>query len=186
MDQLYSVIAIFASYFFAGLMVLIVFRAFRATMFDNRRAKVLRSWSPETGCVGELLINPGGKKRLSALIPKEGVLGRSAKADIRLKYKDVSPMHAHIEQREGGLLIRPLGRARIALGEGAFTGEQLFAQDGDVLMIGKQRLLIVLFDPAAKKAAQKKPAPAQSAEPYDDPDDDPFFDEERLWQEETK
>lgn len=189
--EMYTLLAMFARYFFAGLMVVVVFRAWRITIKDNRRAKVLRDWSPETGCVGELLVNPENKRRQVHPIPREGVLGSSRKADIRVKYKDVLPMHAHIEEREGGLLIRPLGRAKVALGKGLFTGEQLFAKDGDMLNIGKQKMMIVLFEPGAP--AEETPPEierirplkgARTAAPEDDYDE--FFDEEKLWQDDGK
>jgi hypothetical protein len=53
--------------------------------------------------------------------------------------------HAHFELREGGLLMKPMGRAELKVG-GGFTGEAVFLQDGDVLTIGKLQLMLVLFD----------------------------------------
>lgn len=200
-SEMYTLIALAARYWFAGLMLLIVFRAWRVTVVDNRRARILREWTPETGCVGEMLINPGGKRRLRVPIPQEGVLGSSRKADIRIKYAGVLPMHAHIEQRRGGLLVRPLGKATVALGEGAFTGDTLFARDGDVLLIGKLRLLVVLFEPDAQEEdagdeedaaffpdekARDLPAPGEDAQEDAGEDYDEFFDEDALWGKDRK
>lgn len=147
--EMYEILSLLARYFFAGLMVVIVFRAWRITVRDNRRAKVLRDWSPETGCVGQLVLGGGGKDPEILPIPREGVLGSSRRADIPIRAKGVLPEHAHVEARQGGLLIRPLGRAQVALGKGEVTGEQLFAQDGDRLTFGDVKALVVLFDPAA-------------------------------------
>lgn len=191
--EMYTILSMLARYFFAGLMVLIVIRAWRATIVDSRRAKQLREWSPKTGCVGELIVNPGQKRRHAIPVPKEGVLGSARKSDIRIKLKDILPSHAHIEQREGGLLIRPLGKAQIALGNEGFTGEQLFARDGDILTIGKHKLMLVMFEPTPEPAftetarhktikrngAQKVPSESINK-------NDEFFQEETLWPDEKK
>lgn len=184
--EVYSLLAYAARYWFCALMLLIVFRALRATVVDNRRARVLRAWTDVTGCIGEFVVNPGGKRRVSHPVPREGALGSSHKADICLRYKDVQRMHAHVEQREGGLLVTPLGDAKIAL-DGGLTGEALFLRDGDVLRIGSLRLMLVLFEaPSAIEAeedelffpdeAPQKRLAAPKREPYDE-----FFDEEALW-----
>ncbi len=162
-SEMYEILSLLARYFFAGLMVLIVYRGWRITVRDNRRAKVLRDWSPETGCVGQLVIGAGKKARQTLLpIPREGVLGSSRRADIVIRDKGVLPEHAHVESREGGLLIRPLGRAQMALGKGDLTGGQLFAQDGDVLTLGDIKALVVLFEPGEKPLA---PPEKPGAEP---------------------
>lgn len=154
-QDMYNILALIARYFFAALMVLIVIRGWRMTIRDNRRAKWLREQSPETSAVGQLIINPGNKRRQLVSITSEGVLGSSRKADIRVKYKDILPLHAHIEAREGALLVRPLGQGRLALGDGEPSTEPLVARDGDVIRIGKQRLLVVLFEAAAPSFADE-------------------------------
>ena len=192
-NDMYTILAMFFSYFFAALMLVIVFRAWRITVTDNRRAKLLRRWSSETGCIGQFLVNPGGKRQNALPILRECVLGSGRKADIRVKLKDVRKLHAHIEEREGGLLIRPLGKARLALGSGEPAGEQLFARDGDTLSIGRQRFLIVLFEPRNARAAQPGDTLYDESDPAFYPESaypermpeaaqgDDFFDEERLW-----
>ncbi|MEA5067194.1 MAG: FHA domain-containing protein, partial [Eubacteriales bacterium] len=123
--ELYTLIAMAARYWFCALMVLIAFRAWRITVVDNRRAALLRAWSPETGCIGEFVINPGRTKRqLSVPVPREGVLGSSRRADVRVSGKDVARFHLTLEQREGGLLVRPCGKNRAVLNE-AHTGDML-------------------------------------------------------------
>ena len=161
--ELYTLIAMAARYWFCGLMVLIAFRAWRITVVDNRRAALLRAWSPETGCIGEFVINPGRTKRqLSVPVPREGVLGSSRRADVRIPGKDVARFHLTLEQREGGLLVRPSGKNRVVLNE-SHTGDMLFMRDGDTLTIGKTKLLLVVFDPES------------ADEPLDD------FADEVLW-----
>ncbi len=115
------------------------------TVADNRRARLLRGWMGQTGCVGEWIANPGGKKRVSYPSPREGVLGSAGKADVRIRHRDMARAHAHFELREGGLVIKPMGRAQLSVGGGP-TGDAVFLRDGEVLDIGKLRLMLVLFD----------------------------------------
>ena len=144
-SDLYALIALAARYWFVALIAVLLFRGWRMTVADNRRAKLLREWMGQTGCVGELIANPGAKRHASYPIPREGVLGSARNADVRIRHRDVRRAHAHFELREGGLLLKPLGRAELKVGAG-FTGEAVFLQDGDVLTIGRLHLMLVLFD----------------------------------------
>ena len=144
-SDLYALIALAARYWFVALIVALLFRGWRMTVADNRRAKLMREWMGQTGCVGELILNPGSKKRVSYPLPREGVLGSAVSADVRIRHRDIERAHAHFELREGGLLMKPMGRAALSVG-GGFTGESVFLEDGDVLTIGKLQLMLVLFD----------------------------------------
>ncbi len=144
-SDLYALIALAARYWFVALIAVLLFRGWRMTVADNRRAKLLREWMGQTGCVGELIANPGAKRHASYPIPREGVLGSARNADVRIRHRDLRRAHAHFELREGGLLLKPLGRAELKVG-GGFTGDAVFLQDGDVLTIGRLQLMLVLFD----------------------------------------
>ena len=144
-SELYALIALAARYWFVALIVVLLFRGWRMTVLDNRRAKLIREWMGQTGCVGEWIANPGSKKRVSYPIPREGVLGSGRSADVRIRHRDLKRAHAHFELREGGLLVRPLGSALLAVG-GGHTGEAVFLQNGDVLTVGNLELMLVLFD----------------------------------------
>jgi predicted component of type VI protein secretion system len=144
-SDLYALIALAARYWFVALIAVLLFRGWRMTVADNRRAKLLREWMGQTGCVGELIANPGAKRHTSYPIPREGVLGSARNADVRIRHRDLRRAHAHFELREGGLLLKPLGRAELKVG-GGFTGDAVFLQDGDVLTIGRLQLMLVLFD----------------------------------------
>ena len=48
----YEILALAMRYVFAGLMALIVLRAWRLTAVDSGRAKKLRRLSPDTGIIG--------------------------------------------------------------------------------------------------------------------------------------
>jgi len=174
-SDLYALVALAARYWFVALIVIILFRGWRMTVADNRRAKLLRAWMGQTGCVGEWIVNPGSKKRASYPIPREGVLGSGRSADVRIRHRDVRRAHAHFELREGGLLIRPLGRAQLSVGSG-HTGEAVFLQDGDVLTIGRLKLMLALFETPAE---EDEPDEWFEVESVDSPDDEgeDFYDE---------
>lgn len=173
-SELYALVALAARYWFVALIVIILFRGWRMTVADNRRAKLLRAWMGQTGCVGEWIANPGSKKRVSYPIPREGVLGSGRSADVRIRHRDVRRAHAHFELREGGLLVRPLGRAQLSVGSG-HTGEAVFMQDGDVLTIGRLQLMLVLFEAPAE---EDEPDEWFEVDPDDSLDDDEdYYDE---------
>jgi len=175
-SDLYALIALAARYWFVALIVALLFRGWRMTVADNRRAKLLREWMGQTGCVGELILNPGSKKRVSYPIPREGVLGSGFSADVRIRHRDVRRAHAHFELREGGLLMKPLGRAELAVG-GGFTGAAVFLRDGDVLTVGKLQLMLVLFDAPAEEeedAGDEWFEAESDAAPEDDATDEPY------------
>ena len=159
-SELYAIVALAARYWFAALILLAAARAWRMTVRDNRRTKLLRDGSPEAGCVGQFVVGPGrGKKQTAVPVPREGVLGASRRADIWIKGRDIRRFHFSFEARPGGLLVRPRPRAQVVL-NGEFTGEKLFVRDGDTLTLGATKLLLVLFQ----------------ADPPDEP-----FDEEHIW-----
>jgi len=96
--NLYELIAIGARYLFAAIMVIIVIRAWKITIIDSRRAGRLRRLSPETGVCGEFLVMTGsGKVRDGMRFPviREGLIGSSRKADIRLRSRDIHRTHAN-------------------------------------------------------------------------------------------
>ena len=172
-SDLYALISLAARYWFVALIVVLLFRGWRMTVADNRRAKLLREWMGQTGCVGELILNPGSKKRVSYPIPREGVLGSAVSADVRIRHRDMQRAHAHFELREGGLLMKPMGRAELKVG-GGFTGEAVFLEDGDVLTIGKLQLMLVLFDAPAEEEEEDQWFEVEPGDPEDGEADEPY------------
>lgn len=172
-SELYTIVSMAARYWFAALMLILVFRAWRVTTIDNRRARVLRDWTPETGCIGQFVITTGEKRKRTVKlpIPREGMLGSSPRADVLIRSRELNRYHAHIEQREGGVLLRLQGNARATL-NGKDVGDTLFLRDGDVLGIGRMRLTTVLFDPSDMEPTDP---------PVDPMEEDPFLDEDLLW-----
>jgi len=148
----YALFSMGMRYWFVAIAAIIVFRAWRATVRDTRRARVLRAWAPDTGAIGEIVVIGGGKgvrKGSRIPVPKEGLLGASRRSDVRLKHPQVRRYHAHIEQRENGVLMETIGKAEIWLG--GRTGRKLLLRDGDRFMIGPLSLMFVLYSPGEEK-----------------------------------
>ena len=183
--ELYSIAALGMRYVFCGLALVIVFRAWRITVVDNRRARILRMIMPEVASVGEFIASGGivGKQRIRYLIPREGIIGASGGADISIRHPNVHRKHAFFELREGGLLIRPLRDSRITLENGTNI-QQLILRDGDTVMLGQLKLTLVLFD-ASKRSRETKTVRNEAEWPYDENNEirtDEFFEEEAPWQ----
>ena len=114
-DGLYEILALAARYFFAGLFLLIVLRAWRVTVRDARRARKLRRLSPQTGLSGELVVLEGeGRARRGMRYPviREGTLGSARSADVRVRHPSVRPRHARFELTEEGLALTAVYPAR--------------------------------------------------------------------------
>ena len=116
-DGLYEILALAARYFFAGLFLLIVLRAWRVTVRDARRARKLRRLSPQTGLSGELVVLEGeGRARRGMRYPviREGTLGSARSADVRVRHPSVRPRHARFELTEEGLSLTAVSGAKPA------------------------------------------------------------------------
>ena len=194
----YELIALAARYWFAGVALLIVIRAWRCTVQDNRRAKVLRDWTPETGCVGELIALTGGKKfkkgeRFPVL--RESVLGSGRNADIRIPHPSIQQAHIHMELREGGMLARGMQNAEFSL-PGQGNVRKMLLRDGMEFTVGTVRLMLVLYDAQAQdnpdsfeefepRSGQVSPPQRREApetQPQPQPQDSEFED---FWEDDT-
>ena len=56
----YTLLSMGMRYWFVAIAAIIVLRAWRATIRDTRRARVLRAWAPDTGAIGEIVVLAGG------------------------------------------------------------------------------------------------------------------------------
>lgn len=168
---LYEIIALAARYLFAALMVLIVIRAWKITIVDSRRAAMLRRMSPETGVCGEFLILTGnGKVRDGMRFPviREGMIGSSGKADVRLRANGVHRTHAYFEFTKKGLRLRDHASARIYNARGEAKRELLLG-DGAKITIGSVEMMLILT------VAVDTPAEAPREGLFDIPDDSPVL-----------
>ena len=195
---MYERLALWMRYFFALLAVLFVVRAWVITVRDNRRARVLRAWLPETGTIGEWLVlgAPGGQERKNARYPilNEGTIGSSRRCDVRLVYPDVLREHAYFAATETGLRVRPVGEAPLCVESqvgGVYHPADGYVDmaDGDVLVLGGLRMMLTLFDaprpareapPPSPQRARTRRAPAEEEELFAGEEDygagsDPFL-----------
>jgi len=165
-DQgVYEIIALAARYAFAALMALIVLRAWRLTIVDSRRAQTLRRLQPETGISGELIVLEGdGQARRGMRYPviREGMIGSSRGADVRVRNGSVRRKHAWFQLTAEGLLLRAREDAPIRDRHGRRMREMLL-RDGDVFELGRVRLMLVLTESTAD-------APGEDEDGYIDVD----------------
>ena len=183
-QNLYELVALAARYLFAALMVLIVARAWRITIVDSRRAKTLRRLSPETGISGELIVMAGdGKARRGMRYPviREGLIGTSREADIRIRHSSVRRRHAYFQLTPEGLEVRSHGGARL----GDVRGRPVKAitlRDGDIVTVGGIRLMLVLTEvPESEREAlspQRRRRMARDDGFGDDFDEDDYYEDE--------
>ena len=147
-SEVYEWLAMAARYWFVALAAFIALRAWRASVTDNRNAKVLRDWTPQTGCIGELLVTADEAdteltgERIP--VPREGMLGSSRAADVRIPHPDVRPSHLWLDQRVGCMLLSPIKGAELDVP--GFAGAPYVVQDGQMFRIGRLSLMMVFFD----------------------------------------
>ena len=143
----YEILSLAMRYVFAGLMVLIVLRGWRITIVDSRRATKLRRLSPETGIIGQMLVVEGSERARTGMkypLTLEGTIGSSRRADIRIRHSSVKGRHAYYQMTDEGLFVRGHARNRVALEGRKPTGEIMLC-DGDVIRIGRVKLMLVLI-----------------------------------------
>lgn len=143
---LYELLALCARYIFAGLMILIVARAWRITIVDSRRAKTLRRISPETGIIGELMVMEGDEKARRGMkykVIREGQIGSARRADIRVRHSSVRRRHAYFLLTEDGLRIRSHAGAPLR-DENGRPAREIILRDGDNISIGRVQLMLIL------------------------------------------
>ena len=147
--ETYELIALAMRYVFIALMLWIVWRACRGALVDARRAAKLRRLSPMTGLSGEMVVLEGderAKRGMRYPVIREGVIGSSRRADIRIRHSSVRGRHAYFELTEKGLWLRGHAGARLIDGAGRAVKELTLA-DGDSMRVGRVRLLLVLSLP---------------------------------------
>lgn len=185
--ETYEIMALAARYWFITLAALIVLRGWRASVKDNRNAKILRDWAGGSGCVGELVVLEDGVKqkkkslkgaRLS--VPAEGLLGSGRTADIRIRHSDLKRKHVWLTYQPGMMQLSPVRDAQVECP--VLPDGQRVLKDGDQLCVGRLKLMMVFYD--VQDAVVGQPMPARRAKPErkaeEEEYDDPF--EENFWE----
>ncbi len=184
-SETYEIMALAMRYWFIALAALIVIRGWRASVKDNRNAKILRDWAGGSGCVGELVVLEDGvraKKRTMAgarlPVPVEGLVGGGKTADIRIRHADVRRRHAWLIYRPGMMQINPVGSAKIECPQ--LPDGRYILRDGDQLTIGKLKMMMVFYDMQDAAAGKTSPVkkvrpPVKEEEEYEDPFEESFW-----------
>ena len=162
----YELLALAMRYVFAGLIVLIVLRAWYGASVDSQRAAKLRKLSPDTGIIGEMLVTDGGERAKPGMrypVTLEGSIGSNRRADIRIRHSSVRGRHAIYQMTDEGFFVRGHASLRVGDGKGHFARE-LLLRDGDHLQVGGVILMLVLSDGGSpdadllRRKHRKKPA----------------------------
>lgn len=148
--ETYELLALAARYWFAALGIIIVLRAWRASVFDNRSARLLRDLSPEAGNIGELqIIADQWKDR--ALIgaryaaPPEFALGSGRAADARIRHRDIKKRHLHLRYDGTAFVLTPARGVRPVAPCRARDGAWIL-RDGDCMQLGRLIIKLTLYD----------------------------------------
>lgn len=173
----YELLSLSARYVFTLLMLLIVLRAARGALVDSRRAAKLRRLSPMTGLSGELVVLEALDRIPRGMrypVIREGMIGASRRADIRLRHPSLRRRHALFQLTESGLHIRSHAGARLrdAVGNAA---RELTLLDGDSFYIGGIHFLLVLSIPDMPRK------PVRTEYVHDDGPDDELFTPDDDW-----
>lgn len=170
----YELAALTARYIFAALMLWIVWRACRGVVVDSRRAARLRRLSPMTGLCGEMVVLVGDERARRGMrypVIREGTIGSSRGADIRIRHSSVRRRHAYFQLFEDGLHLRGHAGARLRDGGGRPVSEMVL-MDGDAVSIGSIKLLLVLSVPEEVRGRRRE-VPRSEGD-WDDPFDVPM------------
>ncbi len=185
--ETYEILALAARYWFIALAALMVFKGWRASVRDNRKARALRDWSGGSGAVGELVvIEDGVRSRKRSLkgarfpVPEEGLIGSGSTADIRIRHSDLKGKHVWFSYQPGGMLLTLAGRAQ-AETPVAPDGRRIL-RDGDYLVVGRLRLMMVFYGVRDASvipgtSGKRRPRPRK---PVDDEYEDLY--EESFWE----
>lgn len=147
-SSLYSILAMGMRYWFAALAVVFVFRAWRASVTDNRNARLLRDWTQRASCIGELLVlgdeNDSELEGEKFPVPRECMLGSSRTADIRIAREGIEKRHIWMEQRVDCVAVSPIGGAEVsARGQ---SGPVLIIKDGQKFKLAGITFLLILYE----------------------------------------
>lgn len=177
----FELLALTARYVFVALMLLIVLRAARGALVDSRRAARLRRLSPMTGLSGELVVLdplPKIPRGMHYPVIREGMIGSSGRADVRIRDASVRRRHALFELTERGLHIRTHASSRLRDGAGN-PARELTLADGDSFTLGGVHLLLVLSVPDLTHK------PRKTSYVHDNEPDDELFDID-AWEEDRR
>lgn len=137
----YEVFALIMRYWFIFLSILIVYRAARWLLTDTRLRHRAMQALPDAGYIGHLLILGGGGRSVQIgdelPIPCEGVLGRAARCDVRIRHNSLFSREAFFWLDADGLHMSPIHTSAFTVdGQPVSAGDEAVLLSGAKLCIG--------------------------------------------------
>ena len=111
----YEVVALAARYVFLALavgVVLLGWKSHRAALKASAQSRKEGAAIGEMRIIGDISGKLDGK---TYPVPMEGVIGSARSCDIRVKSRHVRRRHVYFEQRQGCLLLSPIGSAGVSV-----------------------------------------------------------------------
>ena len=158
--EYYDVLAVTASYWFAFLGIVIVWRAMRWLRTDAALRKQVLRELPDAGYIGTLYVLAGAAEYLmpgdTLSLPAEGIMGSAAGCDVRITHDTVASRHALFSYQPDGLHLRPYrDHALMVDGMPLAAPDEAILHHGATLELGAVVLQLRMF--AGITAATRTP-----------------------------
>ncbi|MBQ8537548.1 MAG: FHA domain-containing protein [Clostridia bacterium] len=213
-SELYEILAQGASYWFAFLGIVIVWRSFAWLRKDGRLRRKRVRQLPDAGFVGELVVLAGNEQLPEGSLlplPQEGVLGSLRGCDVVVPEEGVAGKHLTFRFIRGkGLYIEPWLHQTVWVDgeEYGHRGKPPLMYHGSRLQVGEAHLRLRLFmgvETARSARRYEEPEPLeisrdwreqtlthhQAVQPWQEYEeapyeDEPVYEDEPLYQEEPR
>lgn len=147
-ESVYAVVAYIARYWFAGLAILIIWRAVRWLRQDVDRQARARRTLPDAGFIGEWAVVASDVPRMPVgtvlRAPRDGWIGSARACDVRLLHAGVPARAARFYLREDGLHLLPQRRDTLLV-DGEAVQREAVLRHGATLTVGGVTLQLRLF-----------------------------------------
>ena len=147
-DSIYAVLAYIATYWFALLALIIIWRAMQWIRKDATRVQRQRSRLPDAGFIGEWVVIASDAQAMpEGLVisaPRDGWIGSARACDIRILSRDVPSRVARFYLRKDGLHILPR-RAGFVEVDGEVVRREAVLRHGAALFVGGVTMQLRLF-----------------------------------------
>lgn len=147
-DSVYAVVAYFARYWFAGLAVIIIWRAIIWMRKDADRVSRVQRKLPDAGYIGEWAVVASEVQGIPAGLvmraTRDGWIGSARACDIRLRNAAVPARAARFVLRSDGLHLLPQRRG-ILLVDGEPVQREAVMRHGATLTVGGVTMQLRLF-----------------------------------------
>ncbi len=144
----YGIIANIASYWFAFLMLIIIWRAILWLRKDAHRTAIVQSILPDAGFIGEWVVVesdiPAIAEGTMLNASRDGWIGSARACDVRVKARGVPARAARFMLRKDGLHVLPRYRDTVEV-DGELVRREAVLRHGATLAIGGVTLQLRLF-----------------------------------------